>query len=80
MPSYQMWCEKCHEPYEVTMKLAVFEEFSEGKIYKRCPECKTKLKNLICPPKLVLVDSDDNPGTYKPISRHKDGKWDKNAI
>jgi predicted nucleic acid-binding Zn ribbon protein len=56
MPIYQMWCNKCHEPYEVMMTLKVCDEFDKGKRKKQCPECKKPLKKIICPPKIVRIN------------------------
>lgn len=55
MPLYQLWCDKCMEPYEVLMKLAELEEFEKGEQIL-CPECKEPLRMLMCPPKDIRIN------------------------
>lgn len=52
MPLYQLKCNKCLNLYEVTMDLKTKEKFNKGKTYKKCPECGSKLKSVICPVRL----------------------------
>jgi len=56
MPLYQLWCDKCHTPYEVTMSLETCEDFDCGKRKKYCPECKNLLKKIMCPPKIIRIN------------------------
>lgn len=55
MPLYQFWCDKCFEPYEVSMKLEEYEKFLKGEEVK-CPECKEPLRMLMCPPKRIRIN------------------------
>ena len=56
MPLYQLWCDGCMTPYEVTMSLDDKEDWDSGKAYKKCPKCKMKLVMLICPPKTIKIN------------------------
>ena len=49
MPLYQFFCEQCHVPHEVLMSLKEIEKVDTGKDWIECPECREKLKKLMCP-------------------------------
>ena len=49
MPLYQFFCEECHKPYEVSMKLDEIGRVDSGKDWIECPKCGERLKKLICP-------------------------------
>ena len=54
MPMYQFWCDKCFEPFEITMTLDKLEEYDKNeKTIIKCPLCGAALRKLICPPKII---------------------------
>jgi len=55
MPLYQLFCDKCFEPYEVTMRLKEYEKFLKGEEVL-CPRCKEPLRMLMCPPKRIRIN------------------------
>lgn len=56
MPIYQMWCEKCMEPYEVLMNLGELDEYDTGRLVIKCPVCGENMRKLICPPRIIHIN------------------------
>lgn len=59
MPLYSVYCPACVERgeaafFELTMSLKDFDLWQAGKIFKRCPACKSKLRLYIAGAPRVL--------------------------
>lgn len=55
VPLYQFFCDKCFEPYEITMKIKELDEHDRGELEVKCPECRENLRKLICPPRRINI-------------------------
>jgi len=50
MPLYELKCPNCLRIYEITMTLNEKDNYDNGNIYKKCPNCKYKLKPILSKP------------------------------
>lgn len=55
-PLYQYICDKCLYPYEIQMTLKDKDKVASGEEEVKCPECGEKLRELMCPPKIVRIN------------------------